>query len=172
MFDNGTFINFGNIVIIFTNKKKVKNKLQYHYTISYLILNTWKISKWNLVLQIQNKLDHYTETFFWVLVLWYHRYLLDVVVYYNHQLHLTFGHDIHLFKQKSSCYKYPFKSSDISDELLWEFTNLKHFVNCLVLNTVVVQFLLTGLAYVKITIKWQNKAECTIRNRTKCISIK
>ena len=40
MFDNGTFINFGNIVIIFTNKKKVKNKLQYYYTMGYLILNT------------------------------------------------------------------------------------------------------------------------------------
>ena len=40
MLDSGTLINLENIVIIFTNKKKVKNKLQYHYTMSYLILNT------------------------------------------------------------------------------------------------------------------------------------
>ena len=42
----------------------------------------------NLVLQIQNKHGLYIVTFLWVLLLWYHCYLLDVVVYYKHQLYL------------------------------------------------------------------------------------
>ena len=36
----------------------------------------------------QNKHDLCIVTFFWVLLLWYHCYLLDMVVYYKHQLHL------------------------------------------------------------------------------------
>ena len=43
-----------------------------------------------MILQIQNKHDLCKVNFFWVLLLWYHCYLLDVVIYYKYQLYLNY----------------------------------------------------------------------------------
>ena len=67
-------------------------------------------------------------------------------MYLPKQFH--FGRILVFEKQKTPCYKYPFKSSDIS-KLFGKFTNYKHNTDCLTWKAVFVQFLPTCLAYGK-----------------------